>query len=160
MSNVFLVRDNGKNILIDAGMPWDENHILRILRQDVQHLDLIFLTHAHLDHYGSSKNIHELTKAPIAIHQGDAALLQSGKTYLGNPRGFGSIMKLIVKIFESFTRIPSPEAHFLLNDEDDLQSLGFNAEIIHTPGHTPGSSTLLLSDGLAFVGDLVSKAKK
>jgi hydroxyacylglutathione hydrolase len=35
----------------------------------------------------------------------------------------------------------------------DLKDYGFNAYIIHTPGHTIGSMTVVIDDEIAIVGD-------
>ena len=35
-----------------------------------------------------------------------------------------------------------------------MRSIGIEGQILHTPGHTDDSMTLLMDDGTAFVGDL------
>jgi len=41
-----------------------------------------------------------------------------------------------------------------------LRGYGLDAIILHTPGHTPGSSTLLLGDGTAFASDLLGSVSQ
>ena len=159
VSNAYLINNNDRNILIDTGMIWDGKTILNFLHKRIERLDLIYLTHAHPDHYGSCKMIQEITGAPIAIHQEDLALLQSGKIFLGKPRGIGRLMKLIAWFFNQLPHWDPPEPDLLLEDSDHLLSIGIEAEVIHTPGHTAGSSSLLFSDGSIFVGDLASSSR-
>jgi hydroxyacylglutathione hydrolase len=52
-------------------------------------------------------------------------------------------------------RAPIIEADLLLGDEGlDLEPYGVSGRIVHTPGHSPGSVSVLLPSGEAFVGDL------
>jgi glyoxylase-like metal-dependent hydrolase (beta-lactamase superfamily II) len=52
-------------------------------------------------------------------------------------------------------KYPGTAVDIDLQDKDfPLKSFGISGQIIHTPGHTPGSSTVLLDTGDAFVGDL------
>ena len=52
-------------------------------------LKLIWITHAHYDHYGSAAALRELTGARIGIHPADAGDLAAGKSRLGTPRKYG-----------------------------------------------------------------------
>ena len=122
-SNVYLVKNCGKYILIDAGLPWDENRILRFLRKETLRLDLIFITHAHPDHYGCSRSIHEITKAPIAIHHQDECLLRSGKISLGETKGIGTIVNTPSSVFNKISTFKSPDPNLILHDGDTLESL-------------------------------------
>jgi glyoxylase-like metal-dependent hydrolase (beta-lactamase superfamily II) len=52
------------------------------------------------------------------------------------------------------------EADILLGDDDfDLGAYGIPGRVLHTPGHTLGSVTVLLESGEAFVGDLAMSAR-
>jgi hydroxyacylglutathione hydrolase len=52
---------------------------------------------------------------------------------------------------------PEPvQADLLVEDGASFAELGLPARVLHTPGHTPGSSCLITEGGLAFAGDLVS----
>ena len=59
-------------------------------------------------------------------------------------RAFGWAMPL-----ETFT----PEVW--LEDEQSLREFGLDARVIHTPGHTAGSVSVLCDDGALFVGDAI-----
>ena len=51
--------------------------------------------------------------------------------------------------------IPRDEDIVVKGDNDDfLRDIGIEGRILHTPGHTPDSISVVLDDGDAFVGDL------
>jgi len=52
------------------------------------------------------------------------------------------------------------EPNILLEDGQTLEAYGLSAKVIHTPGHTPGSITLLTSDSALIVGDTFSNRRK
>jgi hydroxyacylglutathione hydrolase len=159
MSNAYMVDTGVGIILIDTGGPGSEKIILRRIKEfNKEEIILIFITHAHLDHYGSAKLVKEYTKAPITIHRADAQSMITGNTKLGRTRGLGKIIQLVLPIIDRLYQPIQVIPDFVLNDGEKLQSWGVDATIIHTPGHTPGSSTLLFSNGTAFVGDLVSSS--
>lgn len=153
LSQAYWVETEGGVILVDAGSPGEHRAILRQIKGD---LALIFLTHAHFDHVGSAKAIGTATGAPIAIHGADAADLVEGVTRLGAVRGRGHIGRVLLPLAETILRPQPTRPDLLLDDGDTLSALGLDATLIHTPGHTPGSSTLLLAGELAFVGDLLT----
>jgi glyoxylase-like metal-dependent hydrolase (beta-lactamase superfamily II) len=156
----YLIEQNGRTVLVDAGMPGEAEKILRMIKSaGVTHLDLIFLTHAHIDHCGSAAAISDATKAPIAIHQADADALAKGETRLGTVRGRGKLMKWLFPLIDRIVPTPPTTADIVLEDGQNLLDHGFDAEVLHTPGHTYGSSTLLV-DEAAFVGDLVTIVRR
>ena len=57
---------------------------------------------------------------------------------------------------EPLLTVTPTDADILLEDGDSLEAYGINAYMLHTPGHTPGSSSLIVNDELAFVGDLLA----
>lgn len=144
-------------VLVDTGSRGNERKILRCIRSlGRDDLRLIFITHAHLDHYGSAAALRRLTGAPIAIHHADAAAMGRGETPLGSVRGRGRL-GLVLLQFGGAILAPEPTpADILLDDGEDLASFGLDAVVVHTPGHTPGSSSLLVEKRLALVGDLLS----
>ena len=50
------------------------------------------------------------------------------------------------------------ESEILVNGDLDLEDHGFSGKIIHTPGHTSGSLSILLEDHKALVGDTIFNA--
>jgi hydroxyacylglutathione hydrolase len=89
----------------------------------------IVSTHAHIDHVGGLAKLYQYTAAPVMMHTDDLPL------YRG------------MDVQAAFLGMPAPEivdVHQLLREGDILQWGGFFANVIHTPGHTPGSVSLYL----------------
>lgn len=93
-------------------------------------------THAHLDHFLAAGDIRRQTGAPIWLHRSDEFLWSSLEQQC---RAFG------------VPYTPQPDPDHWLEDEQDLSCGGL---CIHTPGHTPGSSSFYFEDaGLLIAGD-------
>ena len=152
-----LLETEGGLYLVDAGSPKSEAKILnqmkRLGRED---LKLIFLTHAHFDHFGCAAKLREMTGAPIAIHTLDAGFLARGETPLGTVRGRGKISQVFLPLAEMFYSPEPTQADVQFEDGYDFWELGLEAKAVHLPGHTPGSTGLLVEGKIAFVGDLLS----
>ena len=157
MANAYLIEGQGGLYLVDAGMPGDHRHILRRM-QDLgrDDLNLIFITHAHIDHYGSAAALKRITGAKIAIHAADMETLADGRTELGEVRGRGRVIGWIMPMINALFRDAAVRADLIFEDGDNLDGYGLHAEVIHTPGHTPGSCSLWVDGRNAFVGDLLS----
>jgi hydroxyacylglutathione hydrolase len=99
----------------------------------------IIVTHAHIDHVGGAALLKKATGAPVLLNQRDMGLLaamdmQAG--WLGVPT----------------PEVGTPDASAEDGSKVGLQSLP--AEVIHTPGHTPGSICLLFPEQeLLIAGD-------
>lgn len=154
IANAYLLRGR-RSVLIDTGNPGSEHSILRQLaRHGVRPAEvaLILLTHGHIDHVGSAAALHALTGAPIAIHARDAAVLRSGQNPRLRPSGpSGHLLRRMPFINRHATPI---EPDLLLDGPLDLATYGVDATVIATPGHTPGSLSVLLGDD-AIIGDLL-----
>lgn len=152
----YLVQDR-RPILVDTGFPLAEGVILAALAQQgmsPHDLALIIITHGHVDHYGSAAALHTRTGAPVAIHALDADALRKGENAALHPTLF--VAKLMIP-FARMAKAQGIEPQVILEDDMDLGPYGVNAKVIHTPGHTPGSISLLLANGDVIVGDLVTE---
>ncbi|HEY74943.1 MAG TPA: MBL fold metallo-hydrolase [Thermoflexia bacterium] len=153
----YLITSDDGTVLVDAGAPRQERTILQYLAQfGGGDLRLIFITHAHFDHYGSAAAIRRATGAPIAVHEADRDPMARGETPIGTARGYGRLTFLLAPLIDRWFQPEPTEADVVLEDGEDLTRFGIPGRVVHTPGHTFGSSTLLLDDGTAFVGDLVA----
>lgn len=98
----------------------------------------IVATHAHFDHLIAAQELRELTGAPFRLHSRDRALLdwylESGRLFLG------------VEL------PPPPELDATVDDGDKLVAGSAELEVMHTPGHSPGSISLV-SPAAVFSGD-------
>jgi glyoxylase-like metal-dependent hydrolase (beta-lactamase superfamily II) len=99
MSLAYLVEGTAGMILVDAGLPGDEAKVLRKMKSlGRDDLRLIFITHAHIDHYGSAAALRTLTGARIAIHRSDAEAMAGGETRLGTARGWGRLVGIFLPL--------------------------------------------------------------
>jgi hydroxyacylglutathione hydrolase len=114
-------------VVVDPG---DEvERILDMLGRYKLTVKAIVSTHAHIDHVGGLAKLHMYTGAPVMMHRDDLPL------YNG------------MDVQAAFLGMKTPEltdVDQLLKDGDALQWGGYQANVIHTPGHTPGSLSLYL----------------
>jgi len=161
----YLIEGEKGLVLVDTGAQGNSTKIIgEIARIQRVHpnkkLSLIFITHAHFDHYGSAESIRQATGAPILIQEGDAPYLAQGKAPVPKVRKWGYLMKMMSPLRELVWPTPKTKPDFLVSGCFDLNPYGIDARVVALPGHTPGSSMLLLDEKYAFVGDLVSARGK
>ena len=130
-TNCYILEDEEtrKLAVIDPG---DEaERILEALKEDGGEVAYILLTHGHYDHTTGVPDLHAaLPEAKVYIHQSDA-------------NGAGS------QLFPLATQVDD----LLLYDEGDTLTLGgLTINVMHTPGHSPGSVVLQVGNVL-FTGD-------
>ena len=130
-TNCYILKDEkaGRAAVIDPG---DEaGRILQVLKEDGAQVDYILLTHGHYDHTTAVPELHRaLPQAEIYIHQADA-------------NGAGS---------QLFPLAGQVEGLRYYGDGDTLPLGELTIQVLHTPGHSPGSVTLKVGDVL-FCGD-------
>lgn len=156
LNSCYLIR--GKNIImVDAGTPGKLKAFKRKLARlhiHPEEVKLIVLTHSHFDHAGSSKEIKEYTGAKILIHETEKEFLEEGGFIM--PKGtttMGRITRFLFFPFLKRIQFKRPKADITIGNEDfPLTEFGIDGSIIHTPGHTHGSLSVLLKTGEAFAG--------
>jgi hydroxyacylglutathione hydrolase len=131
-------------IVVDPG---DEiaDILARLARRHLT-LKQIIVTHAHIDHIGGAAQLKRVTGAPVLFHQADLPVLG------------------MLEMQAAWLGLPAPEKVALdqsANDGLAAGILGLEAEVIHTPGHTPGSiclhfpkQELLLAGDTLFAGSV------
>jgi glyoxylase-like metal-dependent hydrolase (beta-lactamase superfamily II) len=162
IDTVYAIRGDGV-ILIDGGDPHKVDNFKKGIDQasiKPEEIQLIVLTHGHWDHIGSTKDIKELTGAKVLLHQRDMHFLE--ETYPSQPPGFttwGKIISALLNLVSPFIRIPTFEVDIVVGAEEiSLAEYGIPGKLIHTPGHSHGSISVLLDSGEVFVGDLAMNA--
>ncbi|TWT25126.1 MBL fold metallo-hydrolase [Planomicrobium sp. CPCC 101110] len=128
----YLVEEETELTLVDAALPFSCKGILKAARKIGKPITNIILTHAHSDHIGSLDSLKaKLPEAMISISSRDARLLAGDKSLLPEEAGHpikGGVPKNI-----------KSKPDILLAEGDIIGSL----EVIFSPGHTPGSISLL-----------------
>lgn len=149
--NCYIVADNDKAILIDTGR---KKYCEKILERCKKfHVNLIVLTHGHMDHCQNAAYLAEALHIPIAINKNDMDLITDNrkqsllaKTLLG---------KIVLSVSLSSFEMDSLELFdpiIYLKNGDDLSEYGIAAKVVELPGHTKGSIGVEIEDNL-FVGD-------
>ena len=154
-ANCYLVEtDAGGYVLIDTGFSPKRADLEAGLKQagcQPGNLELIILTHGHGDHIGNCVYLREKYGAPIAIHRGDAEMVESGiKADL--------ITKMILSIISFFAgagKVERFKPDLYVEDAQELSAYGFDAKALHLPGHSKGSIGILTASGDLFCGDLL-----
>jgi hydroxyacylglutathione hydrolase len=159
--NCYLLRGD-KTVLIDAGAPAGLGAFKRGLQSlavDPHEIQLIILTHGHADHIACLKDIQQMSGAQVAVHQNDRAWVESGRPPL--PPGqttWGRIMiAMAKKVFKP--AIAPVKVDMAFTDAGfSLAEYGIPGKVLFTPGHSPGSSSVLLESGDMFAGDMAMNA--
>jgi len=157
-SNVFLLTNGKQHILIDTSpkSKW-EKLVKRLDDLDIRHIDYLILTHTHFDHAGNAHSIKQKYNSKVIVHREEAAYLTSGDNIV--PNGTFAITRTLVRLFAERIlqgcRYEPCQYDILVDSSFDLATFGFNATIIHTPGHTIGSMSVVVDNEVAVVGDAV-----
>jgi len=159
-SNVYLIESDSTLVLIDSGYPGKEKRIIsKIDSLSDKKLTLIFITHGHFDHYGSAQLLRKKYGAQIGIHKLDSTFMANGETPLPKTKNGGFFGKISMPLVNKIFRVQKTEPDITFEHNDTLEQFGIDAKVIHVPGHTLGSSALLLENKHCFIGDLISTQK-
>lgn len=111
--------------------------ILRKIMEAGLNPQKILLTHGHIDHCGGIRHIVSETGIPVLIHKMDSSLMTSQRNL-----ELGSVFGLDTP--------PEPDGFF--ENGEIIRLDGKDIEIIHTPGHSPGS-VCFKTGKMLFTGD-------
>jgi hydroxyacylglutathione hydrolase len=138
-TNAYLLtcEDTRETAVIDVG--FEPERILDVLRRESLVVKLLLNTHAHYDHVACMRDVQERVGGAYWLHPDDRFLLEA-----------------IARQGEAFG-LPAADAPSDVHDLVDGQILEVGRErieVLHTPGHSPGSVTFRWKDCL-WVGDVL-----
>ena len=141
-ANCYLVRcpRTSQMLVIDPGAEADV--ILRRIAERGGRVVSILHTHGHFDHIGATEAVLAglPERVPLLAHPADAYLYEAVARSFGVPYGY-ELPKTPV--------LPDKQ----LDDGDEVRVGALRLEVVHTPGHTPGSISLVCGDVCVFSGD-------
>ncbi|HNU39269.1 MAG TPA: MBL fold metallo-hydrolase [Methanothrix sp.] len=151
---VYVYMIYGREItLIDSGVASSAGIIPEYLRntgRNPEEISLMILTHGHPDHIGAAQAIKEISGCSVAAHGADRVWIENPDQQLKDRPvpGFYSLVKGSVRVDR------------ILNEGDVLYlEPEMHLEVLHTPGHSPGSISLWMQEeGVLFSGDAITLA--
>ena len=152
-SNSILLVNGANSVLIDTGVKGDLLQFKTLFNKyNLKSTDikLIVLTHTHNDHTGNLNELAKLTGAKVLVHKNEFDNLKNGFTPI--PSGTRFYTKAVVFLGRKLKpRHASPEpfvADLTNTTNYSLSDYGIDGEVIHTPGHTAGSQSVLIGKTL------------
>ena len=134
----FLANENTKEaVVIDPGA--EPDRICAAAEKHGWKITAILLTHGHIDHMGACESLR--TELGVKVY----ALTEEEDLLLDAKKNLSVFIERKVVTFE-------PDE--LLRDGQELTLAGMKIQVIHTPGHTPGSVLFLTKDAI-FTGDTI-----
>jgi endoribonuclease LACTB2 len=143
-TNYWVISAGRSRVLVDLGWPGTMGTMgANLSRADIPLAEINFglATHYHIDHAGLAQ---DLKNAGVRLLMIDVQV------------PFVHLMERHIKPHDHFTEL-SMEGNVIIPASESralLHRIGIAGEILHTPGHSEDSVSLLLDDGSAFTGDL------
>lgn len=147
-TNYWVVSAGTNRLMVDLGYPGTMGTMLANLkRMDVplQEIRYALATHYHLDHAGLAQEL-KLAGVPLLVLEPQVPAIPVLRSWMKPQDHYRDIT-----LHDNVT-IPLARSRALLAE------LGIAGEILHTPGHSDDSVSLLLDDGSVFTGDLTHPA--
>lgn len=138
-TNCYIVYDENNALIIDPG--GEPEKVIEFIKKAKVMPQSILLTHAHFDHIGAVDYLRKYFQIDVYLHEAEA-------DWLSDPS---------LNRSTAFTRqevITSPPEYYLKPGKLSISSFSF--DIIHTPGHSPGSVTFIFeADNFVVSGDVL-----
>ncbi len=135
-TNCYILQSNNAAIIIDPGA--EPERIVRFIQDIKVKPSQIIVTHTHFDHVLGVDVVRAKLDIPFLIHHDDLSMLES--------------MQSRVHQFMGFEVPPPPRVDSYLKDRDVLTVGDETVQVLHTPGHSPGSISIS-GRGYVFTGD-------
>jgi glyoxylase-like metal-dependent hydrolase (beta-lactamase superfamily II) len=141
-NNVYLIQSGTTVMLVDAGMTYMYNNMIAKIKKANVTPGTIVITHAHFDHAENTAQLKSHFNARVLVHSAEAAHLAAGVNPEDEP------------VAGTFTiegeNYPPVKADIIVQE---VYEAGGGISVLHTPGHTPGSISVIVDDEIAVVGD-------
>lgn len=166
--NCYVIIQNDNAILFDTSKEFERKKLViqinDILNINKAKLKAIVLSHNHFDHSGNSAFLCDYYNCPVLIHKNEFNEFCNGKTLF--PIGVKNPLKIFTiimnKIFFKFDFMNlltfekcNQEKIITVENNFNLFQYGVNTELIHTPGHTNGSISMIINNEIALVGSAI-----
>lgn len=158
-SNSFLIKCQNNYVLVDTGRQNSWKKLTTKLDELLgkNKLYYLILTHTHFDHAENAADLKNKYGCKIICHESEADNLKHGDNTL--PQGTNPLTRfgvnLVGKSLQKHYKYKSAEPDNLADEKLDLNPSGFNAYIIHTPGHSKGSMSIIIDNEVAIAGDCI-----
>ena len=162
--NCYLIETSIGYLLIDTGLAAKRVELDQELANAgcvPGKLQLIIVTHGDTDHSANARYLREKYGADIAMHADDFGMVERGDMKWNRKSEPDRISPTLKQIIESPANIArsleldkfTPD--LAVDDGFSLVEYGFEARILHIPGHSKGSIGVLTDEGDLFCGDLM-----
>ena len=152
-TNAYLISGD-HHVLVDTGPARSRAALLNGLASigiGGDELSLVLVTHAHATAAGNAAYLQQVFHVPVAVHGADAPVLASGVDRRVNIlKAAGAIMR-----WRGDTRFDPPTPDVVFGHTMSLEAFGSAGTVVHSPGHTIGSASVVLPTGDAIIGDLL-----
>ncbi|OFY44629.1 MAG: hypothetical protein A2X18_03290 [Bacteroidetes bacterium GWF2_40_14] len=143
-------------MLVDTGRKSTYNKLLKKLSiLDCTSIDYLILTHTHYDHCQNAFALKELYKCKIVASMFESDFTMAGLTPV--PKGTVAPARMISALGrmlgDKIAGYKPFNADMIVGEHLDLKDKGLDIDIIHTPGHSPGSISVIIENEIAIVGD-------
>jgi glyoxylase-like metal-dependent hydrolase (beta-lactamase superfamily II) len=166
-ASIYLLASDGELTLMDTGLTCKIDKAIAGIEQTghaISDLKTIVLTHCHYDHTGCAAELSRLSGAKIAAHQDEVPYITREKKLPAT----SLLKRLLFWLFEHVALWVCGPAHKAYIDKVDLplkegdvvKALG-GLQVLHVPGHTPGSIALYHpTRQMLFCGDTITNRGK
>ena len=163
ITKCYLLECSRGYLLIDTAYPRDYEKFMKAIDKlgvGLSTIQYLLLTHHHDDHAGFAARLVEQTGCKVIVHQDAILPLRKGQSE-DTMEPVNHCIKVVFSLFEIIHRefkypplaVTDKDIVISGDDFDLLKSIGIEGKILHTPGHSKDSISVVLSDGNTFVGD-------